>query len=141
MLRLILLTFMLLMLLGGQNPFVEDVAYADCCMCNHWVRGCTPPGSYWNGQLCLGCARPDSEVLQVSGPYHYSPPGMRAVRELLPSFARTSTDGTLILTRRGQCLRRSGELRLLTDAGDGFNVYQQYSTRKVAQFQTTAQAD
>ena len=143
MLRLILVqACALIMLLGAESSLVAENAYADCCMCGHYVRGCTPPGSYWNGQLCAGCARPDSDIFQVSGPYYNGPSGMRAVRELPPSFVRTSgmMDGVLTLMRGRQCMRRSGELRLLTNAGEGFSVYQ-LGPRQAAQIQTAARAD
>ena len=39
MMRLILVaTFMLLLLSGGNTLFIADEAYADCCMCGHYVE-------------------------------------------------------------------------------------------------------
>jgi len=144
MLRLLLVqACILITLLGAETLLVAEKAYADCCMCGHYVRGCTPPGSYWNGQLCAGCARPDSEIFRVSGPYYNGPSGMRAARELPPSSIRQldPTDGVLTLMRGGQCMRRSVELRLLTHAGEGLSLYGQNGLEQAVQFQIVAQAD
>jgi hypothetical protein len=135
--------FVLLMLLGGKTLFIADEAYAACCMCGHYVRGCTPPGSYYLGQLCPVCAQPDSETLQSSAHINYGPLGMRAVRDLpLSAITRLdSSDRVWTLMRGGQCMRRSIELRLVSNAGEGLSVYQQNGLEHRLQFQIAAQAD
>lgn len=144
MLRLVLVAaFMLLILLGGKTLFVADEVYAACCMCGHYVRGCTPPGSYWQGQLCPACARPDSETPLSSTQINYGPSGMRAVRDLPPS-PTTRLDlsvelGTLM--RGGPCMRRNIDLRLLSNAGKDLSAYQQNRLEHRVQFQIVAQAD
>lgn len=144
MLRLIFVAaFMLFMLLGGETLFVADEAYAGCCPCNSYVRGCTPRGSYYNGYLCRYCARPDAEALQSGTQINYGPSGMRALREL-PLSASTrldSSDKVRTLMRGGQCMRRSNELRLLSNAPKDLSVYQENRLAHRVQFQISTQAD
>jgi hypothetical protein len=115
MLRLkIFLVAMSFMLIGGIALSPNETSAA-CCMCGQWVRGCTPPGSYYQGILCQGCARPDPGVFSVSTLIYDGPLGKTVVPAFASSFV-TAIDFTreeLLQMRGGKCMRRSTELRFL----------------------------
>ena len=119
MLRLIIFLAAASFIFVGELALIAQKADAACCMCGQWVRGCTPPGSYYQGQLCLGCARPESDVFQVNTFAYGHPFGAMAENSTLVYKIHVDViDEGLSMMRGGQCLHRRAELRLLTNFAD-----------------------
>jgi hypothetical protein len=147
--RMLVVAIIMFLLCGGISLFVTDEAYAictGCCKCTYgggyqYCPGCTPPGQLYHGIPCPTCAV-DSEAVQARTLRYSGPSGMRPVHELsLPAIRQLGTGEILTLMRGGQCMRRSVELRLLTQAGEGLSLYGQNGLEQAVQFQIAAQAD
>jgi hypothetical protein len=149
--HMLVLAIILFVLCGGTSLFVADQAYGictGCCKCVYgggykYCPGCTPPGQQYDSITCPTCAVPDPEAIRASTPRYNGLSGMRAVRELSPFPIRQldTTEGVLTLMRGAQCLRRSVEMRLLGDAGEGLSLYWQNGLEQPVQFEIAAQAN
>jgi hypothetical protein len=148
--RMLVLAISLVVLCGGESLFVANQAYGyctGCCVCLYgggykYCSGCTPPGGQYGGITCPVCAVSDPGAIQANMPSYNSPSGMRAVRELsLPSIRRLDSDEMSTFIRGGPCLRRSTELRLLGNPGEGFGLHGQNRFEQPVQFQVATQAD